>query len=259
MDLYTLQFRWIPSLIDAVVKRSLPCQALADVLWWEKCLKEQGMTKADFSFEEIKAEVKKISEDKGRICLTFPYPKRAPLAKYAVIDLLASGRCILDRKNIETGGQLFGYWTENGTPVILYAIGPGPRANHQVTFFNQDVDYLVKVGNILRNRYGLHHIGEWHSHHQLGLAKPSGHDSDNMTSVIKRRDLGEFLLCIGNCDNFSSSLNAFLCDSSECRKITWDYVMADSPLRQVIDYDLCRVICQPQTLKAHHKDLILNQ
>ena len=92
MDLYTLQFRCIPSLIDAVVKRSLPCQALADVPWWEKCLKEQGMTKADFSFEEIKAEVKKISEEKGRICLTFPYPKCAPLAKYTVIDLLASGR-----------------------------------------------------------------------------------------------------------------------------------------------------------------------
>ena len=50
------------------------------------------MTKADFSFEEIKAEIKKISEEKGRICLTFPYPKCAPLAKYAVIDLLASGR-----------------------------------------------------------------------------------------------------------------------------------------------------------------------
>ena len=103
--------------------------------------------------------------------------------------MLASGRCILDRKDIETGGQLFGYWTEDGTPVILYAIGPGPRANHQVTFFNQDVDYLVKVGNLLRNRYGLHHIGEWHSHHRLGLAKPSGHDSDNMTSVIRRRGL----------------------------------------------------------------------
>ncbi len=92
MDLYTLQFRWIPSLIDAVEKGNLPCQALADIPWWEKCLTEQGMTKADFSFEEIKAEVKKISEEKGRICLTFPYPKRVPLAKYAVIDLLASGQ-----------------------------------------------------------------------------------------------------------------------------------------------------------------------
>lgn len=36
---------------------------------------------ADFSFEEIRAEVKKISEEKGRICLTFPYPKYVPLAK----------------------------------------------------------------------------------------------------------------------------------------------------------------------------------
>ena len=92
MDLYTLQFRWIPSLIDAVMKGKVPCQALADVPWWKQCLTEQGMAKADFSFEEIRAEVKKISEEKGRICLTFPYPKRVPLAKYAIIDLSASGQ-----------------------------------------------------------------------------------------------------------------------------------------------------------------------
>ena len=60
MDLYSLQFRWIPSLIDAVVKGKIPCQALADVPWWKQCLTEQGMIGADFSFEEIKAEVKKI-------------------------------------------------------------------------------------------------------------------------------------------------------------------------------------------------------
>lgn len=92
MDLYSLQFRWIPSLIDAVVKGKVPCQALADVPWWKQCLTEQGMIGADFSFEEIRAEVKKISEEKGRICLTFPYPKRVPLAKYAIIDLSASGQ-----------------------------------------------------------------------------------------------------------------------------------------------------------------------
>ena len=90
MDLYTLQFRWIPSLINTVVNGHIPCQALADVPWWKQCLTEQGMTGADFSFEEIRAEVKKISEEKGRICLTFPYPKRVPLAKYAIIDLSAS-------------------------------------------------------------------------------------------------------------------------------------------------------------------------
>ena len=92
MDLYSLQFRWIPSLINAVVNGHIPCQALADVPWWKQCLTEQGMTGADFSFEEIRAEVKNISKEKGRICLTFPYPKYAPLAKYAIIDLSASGQ-----------------------------------------------------------------------------------------------------------------------------------------------------------------------
>ena len=43
-------------------------------------------------------------------------------------------RCILDYTNIETGGQLFGYWTEDGTPVVLFAIGPGANANHKPTF-----------------------------------------------------------------------------------------------------------------------------
>lgn len=89
-------------------------------------------------------------------------------------------RCILDRKNIETGGQLFGYWTEDGTPVILYAIGPGPRANHQVTFFNQDIDYLVKVGNILRNRYGAA------PHRRVALA------SSARAGETKRTRLGQY-------------------------------------------------------------------
>ena len=61
-------------------------------------------------------------------------------------------RCILDYPNIETGGQLFGYWTSAGVPVVMYAIGPGPRANHQSTFFNQDVEYLVQVGRLLKDR-----------------------------------------------------------------------------------------------------------
>ena len=55
-------------------------------------------------------------------------------------------RCILDSTTIETGGQLFGFWTSTGIPVVLYAIGPGPLANYQVTFFNQDVDYLPQFG-----------------------------------------------------------------------------------------------------------------
>ena len=53
-----------------------------------------------------------------------------------------------------------------------------------VLVYQSELDYLEMVGGILVHEFGLQHIGEWHSHHQLGLAHPSGHDArtiyDNM-------------------------------------------------------------------------------
>ena len=84
----------------------------------------------------------------------------APCAVIYQSELDFVSRCILDRPDIETGGQLFGFWTARGVPVVLYAIGPGLQANHQLTFFNQDVEYLKLVGNLLLEKFGLQHIGE---------------------------------------------------------------------------------------------------
>jgi hypothetical protein len=167
-------------------------------------------------------------------------------------------RCILDRRDIETGGQLFGYWSEDGRPVVMYAIGPGPRANHQKTFFNQDVDYLVSVGRALKENFGLHHIGEWHSHHQLGLAKPSTHDANTMISTIREKDLGQFLLCIGNCTRVASSLKGFVCDSHTCNPKDWDVIYSDSPIRKEIDIKLANLLQHPITTQANHLDESLN-
>jgi hypothetical protein len=167
-------------------------------------------------------------------------------------------RCILDRKNIETGGQLFGYWSEDGRPVVMYAIGPGPKANHQSTFFNQDVDYLVSIGRFLKENYGLKHIGEWHSHHQLGLARPSGHDVHTMVSTIREKGLGQFLLCIGNCNNRCSSLNGYVCSSTDCGKKEWDVIHSASPVRHEIDARLSGVLKHPVTKVAVHADESLN-
>ncbi len=163
-------------------------------------------------------------------------------------------RCILDFPNIETGGQLFGYWTSDGIPVVVYAIGPGPRANHQSTFFNQDVEYLLEVGNILRERYGLQHIGEWHSHHRLGLARPSGHDANTMVSTIREKNLGRFLLCIGNTDGRGSSLNPFMCDDSACVPSSWNIIEGASPVRGVADSNLAPILLHPRTRTASYSD-----
>lgn len=166
-------------------------------------------------------------------------------------------RCILDYPRIETGGQLFGFWSASGVPVVLFAIGPGRRANHQVTFFNQDLDYLTSVGRILVNRYGLQHMGEWHSHHQLGLAHPSGHDASTMVRSIERENLGRFLLCIGNCDGKASVLNAFNFTQEagyDYRHAAWSVKEVISPFRTLVssDPDLCRLIEDPSVETARH-------
>lgn len=167
-------------------------------------------------------------------------------------------RCILDYPSIETGGQLFGFYTEKGTPVVLYAIGPGRNANHQVAFFNQDIEYLTKMGAKLKDYFGLHHIGEWHSHHQLGLARPSGHDASTMINTIRDKGLGRFLLCIGNCDGRSTTLNPFPCDSRDYSDGQWDVVFADSPIRRPADRLLAEDLVMPRTVTASHRDTNLN-
>ena len=167
-------------------------------------------------------------------------------------------KCILDYPSIETGGQLFGFYTESGTPVVLYAIGPGRNANHQVAFFNQDIEYLTRIGAKLKNLFGLHHIGEWHSHHQLGLARPSGHDASTMINTIREKGLGRFLLCIGNCDGRSTTLNPFPCNNRDYIAGHWDVIFSDSPIRRPADRLMVEDLVMPRTLTASHCDPDLN-
>lgn len=166
--------------------------------------------------------------------------RRADCAIIYRSELDYLSRCILDYPNIETGGQLFGFWTRKGVAVVLFVLGPGPKANHQVAFFNQDLEYLVKVGGVLVSRYGLSHIGEWHSHHQLGLAHPSAHDAETMSSVICERKLGRFLMALGNCTAAEATVNAFefvQASGAKFRGIPWDVKEFESPFRTLIEKD----------------------
>ena len=151
------------------------------------------------------------------------------------MDILS--RYILDYKDIETGGQLFGYWTFDGKPVVLFILGPGPQAGHYSSFFMQDLDYLRKCARILKEKYGLDHVGEWHSHHQLGLDHPSGHDARNISTNMRSLGYKKFLLCIATCNSFQSSINAFMFDSnkSQYEQIPWYIKAMESPYRRIIN------------------------
>lgn len=165
-------------------------------------------------------------------------------------------RCILDYINIETGGQLFGYWTATGTPVVMYAIGPGKNAQHNHTSFIQDWQYLQRIGKELGSRYRLQHIGEWHSHHQLGLAHPSGGDVNTMSYGVGKPGFPRLLLCIGNCTRTATTINAFNFHESaptEYVHAIWDVVEMESPYRHLIDTELQHILIHPATKYASHE------
>jgi len=162
-------------------------------------------------------------------------------------------KCVLDYPDIETGGDLFGFWTYSGFPVIQYVIGPGKKGNHQFAFFNQDIDYLREVGNALRNTHGLQHIGEWHSHHRLGLAEPSGHDITTVTKAIDNYNLGKFFLVITNVHESASGINGFMFKKEQGRIFDytgWVVLNSESPIRNSFDKEFDELVYKPKTPKA---------
>lgn len=112
---------------------------------------------------------------------------------------------VLKNKTLETGGDLFGLWSEDGTAVIQLVLGPGQGCRRAVHSFYQDVPYLQRVGNHLTREEGLCHIGEWHSHHTIGLTRPSGGDEGTVWRNMPTYDLNRFILFIANIGGHSSN------------------------------------------------------
>jgi hypothetical protein len=100
----------------------------------------------------------------------------------------------------ETGGSLFGYWSHTGSPIVAFISGPGKGSQHNRTSFFQNENYLFNLGTELYDRHGLQHIGEWHSHHKLGLNEPSTGDINTILSGIEKQNWPRFLLLITTID-----------------------------------------------------------
>ena len=112
------------------------------------------------------------------------------------LDLMATE--ILVHRDQETGGSLFGAWSHAGQPLIYAVSGPGPGARHGATSFFPCPDHMERLGGRLFSSVGLQHIGEWHSHHRLGLAEPSHGDIRTVWTGMQEHGLRRFVLAIGN-------------------------------------------------------------
>jgi hypothetical protein len=148
--------------------------------------------------------------------------------------------------NLETGGDLFGFWTHSGAPVVQFVLGPGNKSQHNSTSFYQDRDYLIGAGEFLRDKHGLQHIGEWHSHHQMGLAQPSGGDANTVFRALEKYSFPNFLLCIANLradpENLRKkqivNVGCFLFSPSRTHYRTgaWVVLPGESPIRVSLKY-----------------------
>jgi len=97
----------------------------------------------------------------------------------------------------ETGGNLFGLWSDIQEPVLHVVLGPAVGCTRTEVSFYQSIPYLQRVGKVLTEQFQLCHIGEWHSHHKLHLSEPSTGDSSTVTRNFPRGTCG-FLLIIAN-------------------------------------------------------------
>lgn len=114
-------------------------------------------------------------------------------------DLEMMENLALRYPHLETGGDLFGLWTNEGDAVIHVVLGPGQSCRRTNVSFYQDIAYLKRNGDLLTQNYMPCHLGEWHSHHQLRLFQPS--QGDQPSAVIRNYPGGGtrgFLLIIAN-------------------------------------------------------------
>ena len=138
------------------------------------------------------------------VIISMPKKRRFTVAIYAN-EYRQICAWVLKNQTLETGGDLFGLWADDRTAVIQLVLGPGENCRRATHSFYQDVDYLEKIGSDLTGKEALCHIGEWHSHHTIGLTRPSGGDEGTVWRNMPNYGLNRFILFIANIGSRSPS------------------------------------------------------
>ena len=122
---------------------------------------------------------------------------------------------VLQKPNIETGGDLFGLWIDKHRAVVQFVLGPGKECRRSTSSFYQDVSYLNHVGGYLVENQGLCNIGQWHSHHRLNLKEPSNGDLQTVWGNLPKLNLDSYIVFIATVEDSwkgetSVDVNCFL-------------------------------------------------
>lgn len=87
MRTYDLEYKFIPTLVEAYNNKDLPIQAMVDTHWWGDLVQKAGDLNSEFDFDDIKAEARILAKGTKAILYTFPDAYVSPLAKYGALLL----------------------------------------------------------------------------------------------------------------------------------------------------------------------------
>lgn len=82
---YTLEFRFLPELVEACQKGELPVDALGNFAFWNKCLTDDGKNSFAFDWGELTADVEHVDDATAIVKYTFPSPLMEPEALFAAV------------------------------------------------------------------------------------------------------------------------------------------------------------------------------
>ena len=99
-------------------------------------------------------------------------------------ELLRMGRWIERSRFRETGGDLFGFFTHSGYPMVQFVLGPGPGARAGARCPSSKTR-STSSGPVRCCARHMACVGEWHAHHTLGLAEPSAGDVETVRSAMR--------------------------------------------------------------------------
>ena len=84
---YTLQFRFLPEMIEACQNGELPIDALTNFHFWHKCLTDDSKNPFAFEWSDLNADVEHVNDNVAILKYTFPTPMMEPEASFAAVVL----------------------------------------------------------------------------------------------------------------------------------------------------------------------------